>query len=131
MTLIDLKKVADDFGVESPTKITKQNLINLLSEEGVTYDVYVHFDKLSKDKEDKKEREVQFTQPALPQANYFTQRTILVKMDRENPSYQVGRYIFTKDHPFVTMPENDANWLFSTETGFRVANPIEAQQFYS
>lgn len=133
MTLIELKKIADDFGVDSPAKITKQKLIDMLGEEGITHDIYLHFDKLSRDTEERQEREMEFAQPVVPQVNYFTpiSRTILVKMDRENPSYQVGRYIFTKEHPFVTMPEIDANWLFSTETGFRVANPLEAQQFYS
>jgi len=130
MTLIDLKRIADDFGVESPTKITKQKLIDLLFEEGVTYDVYAHFDKLSKDASEKQEEEMQFV-PAPQIINSFMQNTILVKMDRANLSYQVGRYIFTQDHPFVAMTQEDANVLFSTEQGFRVANPIEAQQFYS
>lgn len=132
MTLIELKKVADDFGVDSPVKITKQKLIDLLAEEGVTHDVYVHFDKLSKDAEKKQEERQQFVPVQYaPAPQFFAPRTILVKMDRENLSYQVGKYLFTREHPFVSMPEWDATFLFSTETGFRVANPIEAQQFYS
>jgi hypothetical protein len=135
MTLIELKKVAEEFGVDSPVKITKQRIIDLLAEEGVTYDVYKHFDKLSKDAEDKKaaqeqqQQNIQVQQFQPPQ--YFAPKNILVKMDRANFSYQAGRYNFTQEHPYVAMTEAEANYIFATETGFRMATPHEVQQFYS
>lgn len=139
MTLIDLKKVAEEFGVDSPVKITKQKLIDMLAEEGVTYDVYKHFDKISKDAEEKKaaQQEQQVQQQQMIQMQQFQQpqfyapRNILVKMDRSNLSYQTGRYVFTQEHPYVAMPEQDATEIFATESGFRMANPAEVQSFYS
>jgi len=135
LTLIDLKKIAEDFGVESPTKITKKALIDLLHEDGVTYEIYAHFDKISKDKEETKreeeEMQAQFyiNQPAAAQSNQTN--TVLIKMERNNSSYQVGRYTFTQEHPFVAMPVWDAQYIFDTESGFRLATPSEVQGYYN
>lgn len=58
-------------------------------------------------------------------------KEILVKMTRLNPSYQWGKYIFTKEHPFLVMPEDDAQDLFDSEEGFAPANPREAANYYN
>jgi hypothetical protein len=52
-------------------------------------------------------------------------------MERPNASYMVGRYTFTQEHPFVAMPINDAQYIFDTEAGFRMATPAEVQSYYS
>ena len=57
--------------------------------------------------------------------------SVLVKMERTNHSYQVGGYTFTDQHPFVAMPEENAQQIFDRQTGFRLATPREAQEFYS
>ena len=138
MTLIELKKIAEEFGVDSPVKITKQKMIDLLNEEGVNYDVYKHFDKIGKDAEDKKAQEEQaqqqqqqFQQQQFQPPQYFAPRNILIKMDRANYSYQVGRFMFTEQHPYIAMTEAEANYIFANHAGFRMATPHEVQQFYS
>lgn len=56
---------------------------------------------------------------------------ILLKMTRENFSYEVRGYRFSKDHPFVAVNAEDADWLIENEDGFRPASPKEAREFYS
>jgi len=134
LTLIDLKKIAEEFGVDSPVKITKKALIEILNEEGVTYEIYSHFDKIEKDTNElEKENEPVQANFYLNQsaAQQVEQNKVLVKMERKNASYMVGRYNFTQEHPYVAMPVWDAQYIFDSETGFRLANPGEVQQYYS
>lgn len=118
----ELLQIAEGFGVEVPAKTTKENIILLLEEEGITYSMYEKFSESEKDEEEP------LPQPTVDMSNI---NTILVKMDRTNPSYQVGRYTFTQQHPFIVMPEWDAQNIFDTESGFRPATPREVQEYYS
>jgi len=125
LKLADLKLVAENFSVDLPEKISKNDLVLLLEEEGVSYEMYESFNNVAKDEatlnEEKQQRaEALKNEPAL-----------LVKMDRSNFSYQVGPYTFTLDHPFIAMPESHAQKVFDTEQGFRPATPREVQDFYS
>jgi hypothetical protein len=52
-------------------------------------------------------------------------------MDRQNPSYSTYGYVFTQEHPFIAMTEDDAQRIFDNEMGFRPATPREAQEFYN
>jgi len=123
MKINELKGLAESFGVDIENAKTKKELIAALTEEGVTYESYAKFAgaetvELKIDK--KKEKEI-----------LKPQKTILVKMDRMNHSYQAMGYTFTQQHPFVAMSEDDAQRIFDTQTGFRLATPREAQEFYS
>lgn len=125
LKLTELKKVAESFGIDMPDKATKQSLILSLQEEGITFDMYEKFSGAEKqevkiEEEDKKKR-----------IKLDKSKTILVRMDRANPSYSTNGYIFTHDHPFVAMTEEDAQRIFDTEIGFRPATPREAQEFYN
>jgi len=125
LKLADLRKIADEFGVDLPEKISKNDLVLLLEEEGVSYEMYESFNNASKD-DVTLEKEEQERIEALKK-----EPTLLVKMDRSNFSYQVGPYNFTADHPFIAMPESHAQKVFDTEQGFRPATPREVQDFYS
>ena len=52
-------------------------------------------------------------------------------MERNNHSYQTMGYTFSTEHPFVAMATSDAQKIFDMETGFRVATPREAQEYYA
>jgi hypothetical protein len=120
----ELKKVADSFGIELPEKATKQSLILSLQDEGITWDMYAKFSGAEKQEikvEDQPKKKVK-----LDKAN-----TILVRMDRQNPSYSTHGYVFTQQHPFIAMSEDEAQLIFDTEIGFRPATPREAQDFYN
>lgn len=121
----ELRLVAQSFGVELPPKANKEVTIATLLEEGVTYETYQSF--LNAEKEEPLESAVDVFQQEFPDNT----ETILVKMDRPNPYYQIGVYTFTSDHPFLNMVVDDAQKIFDSEEGFRVATPAEVKGFYS
>lgn len=128
LKLAELKNIAESFGVDLPTKISKNELVLLLEEEGISYQMYEQFANVEKE-----EIQVEPGQPA--RLDLTKESSILVKMDRENFSYQVGTpqgaITFTKEHPFVALPEYVAQSIFDNHPGFRPATPREVQDFYS
>jgi hypothetical protein len=120
----ELKKVAESFGVDLPEKATKQSVIMALETEGITYGMYSKFNGSD---------QVELEAAVQPKKKVKLDRTnsVLVRMDRGNPSYEAYGYTFTQQHPFVAMSEDDAQRIFDTESGFRLANPKEAQEFYN
>lgn len=122
----ELKKVAEDFGVEVSGLKSKTDVIAALAEEGVTWAVYA---KTIKDiDEDKEEIEVL---PKFDPKKEQDKDSVLVRMTRANFRYDIMGYTFTKDHPFVAMKEEDAQAIFDKEGGFRLATPKEVQDFYN
>lgn len=70
-------------------------------------------------------------EPEETQAAVKSGEKILVRMRRENPSYEIYGYKFTKEHPFVAMSVEDAQLIFDTEDGFTPATPREAENYYN
>lgn len=57
---------------------------------------------------------------------------LLIKMTRQNPTYEVNGFKFTKDHPYVAMsPEEYQDILDIEGEGFIQASPRELQEYYS
>ena len=127
LKLADLKSVADNFGVEIPEKISKNDLILLLEEEGVSFQMYEKFVNADKTEID--------AGPAPARINIKKEDAILVRMDRANYSYQIatsqGVVTFTAEHPFVAVPASVAQEIFDYHAGFRPATPREVQEYYS
>lgn len=122
MKVSDLKEVAEYFAVDLEGLKTKNEILSVLTEEGITYEMYNKFlgaEKAETDLEPRKAKKV------------VVGETVLVRMERGNPSYQVNGYIFTREHPYVAMSTDDAEYLFSTERGFRMATPREVQEYYN
>ena len=130
MKLEELRSVADGFGVELGNVKTKKGIIELLDEEGVTYDLYNKFFSSEKDEaaEYVDNLNVRNQQLNLPNPN---EEIILVKMERQNGLYETGGFTFTREHPYVAMAPWQAQAIFDTETGFRPATPKEIQEYYS
>jgi len=127
LKITELRKVADSFAIDAKELKTKQEIIAILEEEGISYQMYAKFNKAEKEEikvpeNEKKKRE----QKIMKTANQ-----ILVRMVRDNHSYQTGGYEFTQEHPFVAMSETDAQRIFDTQEGFRIATPREAQEYYA
>lgn len=55
----------------------------------------------------------------------------LVKMTRLNPLYQIGKYSFTKDHPYALVDGKDLQVVLEEHEGFRQAYPDEIEDFYN
>ena len=120
----ELKKIADSFGIDVPQKATKQSVILSLQDEGITWDMYAKFSGAEK-------QEIEINAKPKKKVKLNKENTVLVRMDRSNPSYSTHGYVFTQQHPFIAMSEDDAQRIFDTEEGFRPATPREAQEFYN
>lgn len=123
----ELKKIAEDFAVETDGLKNKAEIIAALAEEGVTFSVY---EKTLKSIEDEAEVESQEVLPKFDPSKSTDKDQLLVRMTRPNFRYDILGYTFTKDHPFVAMKEEDAQKIFDKEEGFRLATPKEVQDFY-
>jgi len=126
LKLTELKKVAEDFGVEIEGLKGKTDIIAALAEEGVTWSIYL---KTIKDIEENTE-EIEVL-PKFDVKKAQDQDSVLVRMTRANYRYDTMGFTFTKDHPFVAMSEEEAQQIFDKEEGFRLATPKEAQEFYN
>lgn len=124
----ELRKIAEDFGVEAEELKNKNDIIAALAEEGVTWAVY---QKTIKDIEDVAEDISQEVLPKFDPNKEQPENTVLVRMTRANFRYDIMGFTFTKDHPFVAMDPDKAQQIFDKEEGFRLANPREVQEFYS
>lgn len=117
-----LIKVAEDFGVDVKPGTTKPAIIAELVEMGVTYDMWQKFNNVEPEPEgDSTEAKALFTEK---------EARVLVKMERENGTYETRGYRFTRDHPFVPVKESDAELICRSAEGFRIALPSEAAQYY-
>jgi hypothetical protein len=126
LKVAELKKIAEDFAVETNSLKNKNDIIAALAEEGVTWAVYEQ--TIKKIEDEKEEIEV------LPKFNPkqdIAEDTILVRMTRDNFRYDISGLTFTKEHPFVAMNKDKAQTIFDKEEGFRPATPKEVQDFYS
>ena len=123
----ELRQIADSFGVDLEDAKNKAEIIAALVEEGVSYDTYVKFSSSEKE-EVEPEPEVK-TKAQIKKE--LKGNTVLIKMERLNPSYETYGFTFTQTHPFVVVPEDTAQEIFDNEEGFRMATPREAQEFYS
>lgn len=127
LKISDLRKVADSFGVDASGAKSKQEISALLEEEGITYQMYSKFAGAEKE-----EIEIPaFEKEKREKKTVKKEDAVLVRMDRDNHSYQALGYTFTREHPFVAMSESDAQKIFDTQYGFRLATPREAQEYYS
>lgn len=122
MKIKELREVGDYFGVELEGLKTKNEVISVLAEEGISYEMYSKFLGAEKAEVDV---------PA-PKANKKAgDNAVLVRMDRENPAYEINGYKFTREHPYVAMSQEDADFIFDTQIGFRMATPREVQEYYN
>jgi hypothetical protein len=125
LKVAELKVIATDFAVDTENLKNKKDIIAALSEEGVTWSVYQStIEAIEKDTE-----EIEILPKFDPKAQ--PEDTILVRMTRDNHRYDIHNQTFTKKHPFVAMSEDDAQKIFDTEEGFRLATPKEVQDFYN
>lgn len=125
LKVAELRKIAEDFAVDTEGLKNKADIIAALSEEGVTYTIYAKTLNIEEPEAEMKEEKV------LPKNDKNQSKdNVLVRMTRANFRYDILGYSFTKEHPFVAMKEEDAQKIFDVEEGFRLATPKEAQEFY-
>lgn len=131
-----LIQVAEDFGVELEEDATKNEIIAAFAEDGVTWDMYKEaYPEVTElpDKEDEETKTADVTEDEDDDESpkfKATQQTVLLKMTRANGTYQVRGYKFTKEHPYLPVDEEDANFILENVDGFKIASPKEAQEYY-
>ena len=126
LKLSEIKKIAEDFGVDIQALKSKNDIIASLAEEGVTWSIY---QKTIKDIEDAAE-EIEVL-PRLNAKKNQDKDSVLVRMERANHRYDTMGFTFTSTHPFVAMSEDQAQEIFNKEEGFRLATPKEVQDLYN
>lgn len=122
-----LLQVAEDFAVDVKKTDNKGVIIAALVEDGVTWDMYK---QAFPDPTEEEPKPVPEAAPAEPKPVVREVPKVLVKMERQNPRFEIRGYTFSKQHPFVPVTEEDANYIISHLDGFRIAMPQEAQDFY-
>lgn len=127
LKVAELKAIAEDFAVDVESLKNKADIIAALADEGVTWSVY---QQTLKKIEDEAEEAPEVLPKFDPKADQ-PEDTVLVRMTRPNFRYDIAGFTFTKDHPFVAMHKDKAQWIFDKEEGFRLATPKEVQEFYS
>jgi hypothetical protein len=124
----EIKKIAEDFAVDTDGLKNKADIIAALAEEGVTWSVYNK--TIEKMEEDEEDMAVEVLPKFDPKAQH-PEDTVLVRMTRANFRYDIMGFTFTKEHPFVAMNKEDAQEIFDKEEGFRLATPKEVQEYYN
>jgi hypothetical protein len=130
-TVKELKEVADFYGVDLENVKGKAAIIAEIESDGVEYADAVKQVLAPDEPED--DDEVVEAKAAAPVAAPAGP-TLVVRMTRQNPRFDVeanGRlYTFTREHPYASMPEVDAEVITDREEGFRIASPSEVREFY-
>jgi hypothetical protein len=121
MKVADLKKVAELYGVDL-TSTKKADIIATLETEGVSFELY--------SKTAPKDLDVESVPAAGLKEPEDSGNLVLIKSDRENPSYATHGVTFTRTHPFQALPESVANAILYSEEGFRLATAREVEEFY-
>lgn len=70
------------------------------------------------------------TAPPVITAQTNLPDTVLLKMNRDNPRYDVRGYKFTREHPFALVDSTNAEFIVENVEGFVYATPKEAREFY-
>jgi len=138
ITTGQLKDAAQFFDVELKNNDSKAKIVAKFEEDGVSAeDVGNYLEEKAKAEEAAAEaaaeKNVPQTNPEQGEGNgeAVKEETVLVKMKRANPTYEAYGYRFTKSNPFVVMPKDLARELVTSTEGFSVADPWEAEEFYS
>ena len=128
LKISEIKKIAEDFAVETEGLKNKADIIAALAEEGVTWSVYSKTIKQIEEESENMDTEVL---PKFDPKAEQPENTVLVRMTRDNFRYDIMGVTFTKEHPFVAMSRDDAQEIFDKEEGFRLATPKEVQEYYN
>lgn len=144
MSFTDLKKeelltVADTFGVEIDKRWGEENIRTAILDDGVTWGMWEDANRSASKEileqnlgiEDlPDDNDIPAPRPEAMKKFKSRNAVELLKMERWNPAFNILGYRFTREHPFVLVKPEDADWIMSHEEGFRRASPDEAEEYY-
>lgn len=134
MKVDELRRVADQFGVDLQGANTKVDILAVIAAEGVQYEDYEALNNIEKVDPAElldTERVLVVEEVEVPKKRTRQPGEVLVKMVRDNYHFEIFGKTFTKEHPFVVMTEDEAQKIFDVEEGFVLAQPREAAEYYS
>jgi len=133
-----LLQVADHFGVDvdglEKTKDgdpKRQAILKAISENGITFEMYKQAFPDIEDLPEVEKPQTASTEAVEEKSPVRETPSVLLRMHRTNGLYEVRGYRFTREHPFVPVKQDDAEYIIANHEGFRVALPSEAEEFYS
>ncbi|QBP30848.1 hypothetical protein KNU49_gp216 [Streptomyces phage EGole] len=127
MKVDELRQIADDFAVDIDPKDNKAVILSKLVENGVTYDYYRK--QIGAEEENPAPIVAPtptFDKPAEPDED----EKVLLRMTRDNGTFEVRGVRFTKANPYAIVRERDADYILEKYEGFRIASPKEVREFY-
>jgi len=113
-----LLEIAEYFDVDVDESQTKAEIEASIKLAGISWAAYKKFEAEQQDSGD-------------AATTLFADSRVLLKMDRQNPSFETHGITFTKANPFALLDANTAQEIIDLYDGFRVATPAEAQAFYN
>lgn len=147
MSQPELLEIAEEFGTEATQDLNEAQIITRLMEDGITQemvDTFLGGKQAAIDAADaakvveetktvttKKTSRGAKTKQAVEEEVVLAPDQQLLVMDRENGTYRVRGYNFTREHPFVLVGAEDAEYITENIEGFRYATPREAREYYS
>jgi hypothetical protein len=139
----------ENFGCDISETATKPQILAKLAEDGVTWDMAVAFDANARALEEVENNVVTSAQvtikqeevipvtvttvtetPASVVATTVVPEKVLLVMNRDNATFEIRGYRFTRTHPFGVVDAKDAEYIVQNVEGFRHATVGEAQEFY-
>lgn len=135
----ELLSAAERFGVDADESNTKKEIIESISAAGIKWSDCedestndetaedAEVDETDADEAEGDEADDDDSDDTAP----VDEEQILIKMERHNGTYQVGKYVFTKAHPFKSLPVSEAEALMNEHEGFRPARPSEVTDYYN
>lgn len=136
MSKAELEVVADTFGVDVDGRWGDQRIIAEILNDGITWEMWEEANasvipELVEERVPEPEPEPEPESKSDTTTRFKSRNSVeLLKMERWNPTFNILGYRFEREHPFVLVKPEDAQWIMSHEQGFRIATPEEAKEFY-
>jgi len=131
MTKNELLAVAEQFGTDAKPSMKKDDILALLTEDGVDDALIASALGDADDDEAEDFAPVVEVEQAAPVEDEEDEDLVLVRMIRANNTYEIRGHKFTAQHPYALVNVKDADYLIEVDGGFRMASPKEAREFYS
>ncbi len=114
----ELLKLVAKFEVNVDPTSTNSDIITALEIEGIDYKTYKKF-VLENDEDEE-----------LDAKEMFDGKPVLIKMERQNGTFETHDLLFTREHPYQLVNEDTAQKIIDAHEGFRLASPTEAKTYY-
>lgn len=145
MNKSELEHVANSFFIEFPEDATKKEMLAILAENEVTQE---QVDGLEEPQEETSGIVTTESIKAAPESNVVQANgesaveeraaapvekdgTVILRFDRQNPTYEIMGYNFSHEHPFQVVKAGDADYIVKNIPGFRPALASEVDEYYS